>query len=202
MVSTYIFSLRSHIKSLSVLSEDAVEREKKRSLISFQMCMIGWTFELGAAIIITLKLLFKYIGLTNVYYTDSIIYFVVIPCVHLMNNEDTKAIVFGECWYQGIRHMVGIYTKPVPARDVEISNQPWKNNRNPLNSNNPIPESQKNFPSHRKIIYFRRCSSGHNLFSLAQLLDSNEVKKLQKRNSLGEASSVYLPIQYKESKII
>ena len=202
MLSTYSFSFRSHNKSLSVLSEDAVEREKRRSLISFQMCMIGWMFESGAVILINLKLLFKYIGLTNVYYADSIIYFLVIPCFHLMNNDDTKAIVFGESWYHGIRHMLGIYTKPVPPRGVKMSNKPWKNNRTPLNSTNAIPESQKNMPSLRKIIYFRRCSSAHNLFSLTQLLKSDEVKKLQKRNSLGEASSVHLPIQYKESKLI
>ena len=202
MVSTYSFSFRSHNKSLSVLSEDAVEREKRRSLISFQMCMIGWMFESGAVILINLKLLFKYIGLTNVYFADSIIYFLVIPCFHLMNNDDTKAIVFGESWYHGIRHMLGIYTKTVPQINAEMYHPPREENKNPLNSNTPISESQKNMPSFRKVTYPRRCSSAHNLFPLTQLLDRNEQKTLQRRNSLRDASSVQIPIQYKDSKQI
>ena len=196
------FSFRSHNQSLAVLSEDAVGREKRRSLISFQMCFIGWILEFGAIIFMSLRYVFKYIGMTNVYYADSITYFVVIPCGHLMNNDDTKAIVFRECWYQGIRHMLGIYTKTVPQINADMYHPPREENKNPLNSNTPISKTQKNMPSFRKVTYPRRCSSAHNLFPLTQLLDRNEQKTLQRRNSLRDASSVQIPIQYKDSKQI
>ena len=141
-----------------------------------------------------------YIGVANAYYADSVLCFVVIPCVHLMNNEDTKAVVFGESWYHGIRHMLGIYTKPVQAIAVDISNQPRKKKINQLNSNNPGPEPQNNVHLFRKKIYPRRCSSAHSLFPLTQLLDGNDVEKLNRYNSLREVSSVH--IQHKESKLI
>ena len=36
---------------------------------------------------------------------------VIIPIVYLMNDEETKGIIAEEGWYQGIRHMMGIYIK-------------------------------------------------------------------------------------------
>ena len=139
--------------------------------------------ECVGVIVYVLQLLFNYIGLVNVYYAESIVHFVIIPGVYLMNNDDTKAIIFGERWYQGIRHMLGIHTKPISPISVEMSNQTLKENRNPLTSYNPIPKSQNNMPLFRQLMYPRRCSSAHNLFPLAQLLDRNEIKKLQRRNS-------------------
>ena len=40
--------------------------------------------------------------------------FVIIPIVFLMNDEETKGIIAEENWYQGIRHMLGIYKRVAP----------------------------------------------------------------------------------------
>ena len=79
---------------------------------------MGWLYELlsiGSALIT--PFLQKH-GVTNVHFIDAIIMFLVIPFLHLMNDEDTKGIIFEENWYQGIRHMLGIYNEKVPQLGI------------------------------------------------------------------------------------
>ena len=40
--------------------------------------------------------------------------FLVIPFMHLTNDEDTKAILADEGWYQGLRNLLGIYNEVEP----------------------------------------------------------------------------------------
>ena len=75
---------------------------------------MGWLYELisiGSALITPFL---HYIGIPNPHFIDAIIMFLIIPFLHLMNDEDTKTIIFEENWYQGIRHMLGIYNEKVP----------------------------------------------------------------------------------------
>ena len=77
------------------------------------MCFMAWMYELIATF--SMAFLTHYLlkqGIPNMYYLEAIIMFVVIPFVHIMNDEDTKIIILEENWYQGIRHMFGIYTSP------------------------------------------------------------------------------------------
>ena len=46
--------------------------------------------------------------------------FVVIPFIHLLNDEDTKGIIANENWYQGLRHMLGIYIQVAPVVPEEV----------------------------------------------------------------------------------
>jgi hypothetical protein len=48
-------------------------------------------------------------GLHNSHFADALVMFVFIPFSHLINDEETKAIIAEESWYQGLRHMIGIY---------------------------------------------------------------------------------------------
>ena len=51
------------------------------------------------------------LGLHNIHYPDCIIMNVIIPIVYLMNDEETKGIIAEESWFQGIRYMMGMYTR-------------------------------------------------------------------------------------------
>ena len=103
---------RSHTESLAVLSEDAVAREKRRSLISLQSIFMGWLYELVAVILTFFTPLLQYIGVPNVHFIDAISMFVIIPLAHLMNDNETKKIIFDENFYQGLRYTLGLYIQP------------------------------------------------------------------------------------------
>jgi hypothetical protein len=63
------------------------------------------------------------LGISNLHYIDAIVMFVLIPFVHLTNDEDTKIIILEENWYQGLRHMLGVYTNPAlrqSHQDIQI----------------------------------------------------------------------------------
>ena len=192
------FPFRSHIDSLLVLPEDDVARNQKRSLISFQMCFTAWVYESVSFTFWALIPLFNYIGISNVYYLDVILSFVVIPSVYLMNNDDTKQIVLNENWYQGLRHMLGIYTQILPIV-TESSKQQQKASGNTVTSNKSNPNDQTTH-SFSKPIFFNRPSSAHNFFPGSRLLVDSESIKRKRCNSLGELSSIQVPIQHKKSK--
>ena len=45
-------------------------------------------------------------GFHNVYYPDTIIMFIMIPFIHIMNDETIKGIVMERGWVQGLRYML------------------------------------------------------------------------------------------------
>ena len=48
-------------------------------------------------------------GLHNSHFADALVMFIVIPFSHLINDDETKGIIAEVSWYQGLRHMIGIY---------------------------------------------------------------------------------------------
>ena len=66
--------------------------------------------------------LIRDVGVPNVYLPDAIIMFVVIPVVHLMNDEETKQVIYERNWYQGFRHMFGFQNQ------IEPQNPPGNQN--------------------------------------------------------------------------
>ena len=75
------------------------------------MCCMAWLYELVATLTAATTPLLQKLEIPNLHYPDAIISFVVMPLVYLMNDEDTKTIILEENWYQGLRHVVGLYTK-------------------------------------------------------------------------------------------
>ena len=123
--SKTIFHCRSNKDSFErkVVKKPAYIRNKKRSLISLKMCCMSWMIELIAITSAILSPRLVKLGFSNLHYIDAIIMFVVIPFAHLMNDEDTKLIILQENWYQGLRHMLGVYTAPALRRtnqDIEL----------------------------------------------------------------------------------
>ena len=77
------------------------------------MCYMNWLYELCATLAASLTHILHHFGVPNRYFVDAILMFVVIPFVHLMNDEETKGIISEESWYQGFRYALGIYVEPI-----------------------------------------------------------------------------------------
>ena len=109
----YIFRFlyRDNERSYSrgALSDKSYERGTKRSLVSLKMSMISWLIEFISSLLAVSYSYLHSLGLHNLYYLDCIIMNIIIPLFHLMNDEETKGIISEENWYQGVRHMLGLY---------------------------------------------------------------------------------------------
>ena len=118
--------------SRGVLTERAYLRGKKRSIISLQMCFMGWLYELLAIVFTLLSPILTNLGIPNIHWIDAIVMFFAIPFCHLLNDEETKGIISEENWHEGLRHVLGIYIeKPpqnlpqaLPQRPTQNSNAP------------------------------------------------------------------------------
>jgi hypothetical protein len=178
--------LRSHDDSYSrgVLSEESYLTGKKRSLISLQMCFMGWLYELlsiGSAVIT--PFLHKH-GIPNLHFIDAIVMFLVIPFLHLMNDEDTKGIILEQNWYQGIRHMLGIYNEKVPQGGIRA--QPSVADPKNKSSHSPDESSKHvmhNNSSHNRF-FISRCHSAPSVLPSHTLEVVKRTSILQRRYSL------------------
>ena len=101
-----------------VYNENTYNSLEKRRATSIEVCFLGWLLESFLTIIIGIIILLQSIGLEDLYmyphleFFQTIVRFVVIPFVHVMNDEDTKTVMTEESWYQGIRHALGVYYTP------------------------------------------------------------------------------------------
>jgi hypothetical protein len=148
------------------------------------MCFIGWLYELlsiGSAIITPI---FNKHGIHNIHVIDAIIMFVVIPFLHLMNDEETKAIIVEENWYEGIRHMLGIYKKKVPQRGTRrppaVADPKNKSSSSHTESLKHIIHTS----SSRNRFIIRRCNSASNVLPSHTLAATEGTALLQRRYSL------------------
>ena len=81
-------------------------------MVSLQMCFMGWLFELIAIVFACLAPLLHHFEIPNLHMIDCTMMFVLIPFFHLLNDEKTNGIISDENWYQGMRHLLGIYIPP------------------------------------------------------------------------------------------
>ena len=104
-------SFRSSKISLrnGVLSKETFENDNKKRMISLKICFIAWLLELLSSIFAMLTPLFMSFGVTNRHYPDAIIMFIMIPFIHLMNDAETKSVIYEKSWYRGLRHTLGIW---------------------------------------------------------------------------------------------
>ena len=132
----YFIFFRTHDESYSrgALSDAQYANGKKRSIISLKMCFIGCLLEALGGIFVLLFTYLHSLGLHNLHYPDCFIMNVIIPFVYLMNDEDTKGIILEESWYQGVKHMLGLYKEPqetTPASSQRNQNANLCVQRNP-----------------------------------------------------------------------
>ena len=96
-----------------VLTEETYNSDNKRRMISLKICFVAWLCEFSGSLFAMLTPFLKRLGVSNRHYPDAIIMFIVIPLIHLMNDEETKAIIYAESWYQGLRHTLGFRKKNI-----------------------------------------------------------------------------------------
>ena len=108
LLFSFLF-VRSNKESYSrgAVSAAAYEKGKKRSLVSLKMCILSWLIELISSLFAISFGMLHNLGFHNLHYPDCIIVNIVIPMVHLINDEDTKGVILERGWYQGLRHMIG-----------------------------------------------------------------------------------------------
>ena len=82
------------------------------------MCYMNWFYEVCATLAAILTPQLHHFGIPNLYFPDAILMFVVIPFVHLMNDEETKGIISEETYYQGLRYALGIYVPPTQNEEM------------------------------------------------------------------------------------
>jgi len=146
---------------------------------------MGWLYELisiGSALMTPYLLK---LGVPNLHFIDAIVMFLVIPFLHLMNDDETKTIICEENWYQGIRHMLGIYKKKVadPKSDPSgyLVADP-KNKSSPSHNKYLTDVIGTNSSQNRFLI--RRCNSASSI-SPSQTSEAAERNDLlQRRYSL------------------
>ena len=181
------------IRSRGTLSEAHYQKREKRSIISLQMCFMGWLYELISIASLLLTPVMINNGVPNIYYADAIMMFVVIPVVHLMNDEETKQIIYERNWYQGFRHMLGLYREP----EVKRSTQPVSPTKSSINRITPNePKSKVTLLSPKPISICRRHSS-LGLISSQDVMMAKKEAIGQKRNSLSELFLIQQICSYK-----
>ena len=188
----FILFARENANSFMVgaISETNFVRGERRSLISLQMCFMSWLYELLAVVF---ALMSSFLGkqiqefkIPNIHFPDVIIMFIVIPFIHLLNDEEIKNIIFEQGWIEGVKYVLGIYTEPSLGRD----------SRNPRSIQNsmysrPIPQKSlsseipKLTSSQRRLIY-RKCKSAIDIVSNEVLIVPKEKIYLQRQHSLRE----------------
>ena len=89
-------------------------------MVSLKVSFIGWLCELVGSVMSLLKPKLLYESrFSHMYYSDSLIMFVIIPFLYLVNDEEVKGVIYEKGWYNGLRHMVGNTNKIAPQESRE-----------------------------------------------------------------------------------
>ena len=77
------------------------------------MCIMTMMYEFICNLFVVISPLLKYkYGWKKTSFSDPVCMFVIIPFLQLMNDEDTKEIIFDENWFQAVKFILGIYVPP------------------------------------------------------------------------------------------
>ena len=121
---------------------------------------------------------------------DCTIMYILIPFLHLLNDEETNGIITDENWYQGMKNLLGIYVPPEKRKEITQPDHIPKQNRNPslsksVNSTSALCNLTQN---RHKLI--------QRTFSTPILLPSNKQSPMKKGRILKRQRS--LPMQYQK----
>ena len=121
-------------------------------------------------------------SIPNIHFPDVILMFVVIPFIHLLNDEDTKHIIFSHGWIQGIKYVLGISKDHKLGGDVANSGvtQGPRKNRN-VRAFSPM---IANLTTSQRRLILRKCNSSINMVPKDGILLAKEKMHLERRYSL------------------
>ena len=173
---------------IGAISADSFLRGERRSLISLQMCFMGCIYEILAILAALLSALLgsqiQEFSIPNIHFPDVILMFVVIPFIHLLNDEDTKQIIFSHGWIQGIKYVLGRNKDLQQGGDVAnpgVTQGPKKNRNLPGRAFSPM---IANLTTSQRRLILRKCKSSINMVSKDGILLAKEKMHLERRYSL------------------
>ena len=173
---------------VGAISEDNFVRGERRSLISLQMCFMSWLYELLAIIS---ALMSSYLGkhvqefkVPNIHFPDVIIMFIVIPFIHLLNDEEIKGIIFEQGWIQGIKYVLGIYTEPSLGGDSTAPRAIQNSRARRATPQNSFSSQIPKLTSSQRRLINRKCKSAINIVPKELLILPKEQMYLQRKYSL------------------
>ena len=109
-IDSKLLLCRSHDDSFArgILTTESYDYGVKRRIVSLKICFVSWLLEFAGVLLTLLTPLLRGLGFHYLYYFDAVLMFIVIPFIHLMNDEDTKTIITENGWLQGIQHMIRV----------------------------------------------------------------------------------------------
>ena len=110
-----------------VVSKESYDNKNKRSLITLKICFMSWLYEFIGIGFAMLTPTLKKFGFYYLYYPDAILIFVVIPLLHIINDEDTKSLIIDEGWIQAIKFILNIRSDVEPQGVAPIPQRPNEN---------------------------------------------------------------------------
>ena len=128
------------------------------------------------------------LSVPNIHFPDAIVMSVIIPSIHLLNQEETKGIIFESGWYQGFKHVFGRYTV------AENQNSPAYGSRNNTNNHNLNMQRRKslsqdpNLPPPTKQLWLRRCNSSTDMALQHDLTIKDKITNSKRRHSIENTS--------------
>ena len=189
-----IFRDNFHSLSIGAISEESYTRGEKRSLISLQMCFMASMVEMFAIATAILSGILgaqlQELSVPNIHFPDAIFMSVIIPFIHLLNQEETKGIIFENGWYQGFKHAFGRYT------EVECENRSVNRSSNTTNNRNLNMDRRKclsqdlNLQSPTKQLWLRRCNSSTDIALPHDLTIKYKISNSKRRHSIENTNPI------------
>ena len=123
-------------------------------------------------------------SIPNIHFPDVILMFVVIPFIHLLNDEDTKGIIFDQGWIQGIKYVLGISKDCEVNENVANSDEAQSTRRNRNMPPRAFSPMAAKLTTSQRLLIFRKCKSSIDMVSKDGILLAKEKMHLERRYSL------------------
>ena len=128
------------------------------------------------------------LSVPNIHFPDAIFMSVIIPSIHLLNQEETKGIIFENGWYQGFKHVFGRYTKAGrQIRPVNGSSN-TEDNHNLKKHIRKALSGDANLQLSSKQRWLRRCNSFPNMVLRDDLTIKDKITNSKRRHSIENTS--------------
>ena len=176
--------------STGAVSEASFLRGEKRSLVSLQVCYTGWLLEyiaIASTAIAILLGLFD-INIPNIHFLDAVITSIVIPFIHILNDEITKGIILEDGWIKGIGYELGMYIPPPKEKQIISYPRPIKNYKASIEMPLHITKPQPLTASQKRLLC-TKCKSCDDLMTEEDNIICDKRACLKRHHSQGKILS-------------
>ena len=171
--------------SSGAVSEASFLRGEKRSLVSIQVCYTGWLLEYIAIASTAISILLGLfdINIPNIHFLDAVIMSIVIPFIHILNDEITKGIILEHGWIKGISYALGMYIPLKKEKQRIPLNRPIKINKDKTEMPRNMATVQPLTASQIRLLG-RRCKSYDDLMTNKDNVICDKRPCLKRHHSL------------------